>query len=87
MAHKKSEQRGRHGYQRRIVERRELAQSFLIVCEGSKTEPEYFDAFQVPRDVVGVQIVGRGGDPIQIVEAAVKHQKQAQKNGIPFDQV
>ena len=87
MARKKSEQRGRHGYQRRIVGRRELAQSFLIVCEGSKTEPEYFEAFQVPRDVVRVQVIGRGGDPIQIVDAAVKHQKQAQKNGIPFDQV
>jgi hypothetical protein len=44
--------RGRHG---RRVGTREVRQRFLIVCEGERTEPNYFRAFQVPGLVVTTQ--------------------------------
>lgn len=39
----------KNGYRlRRTVETRGLPkQTFLIICEGEKTEPNYFDAFKV----------------------------------------
>ena len=54
-------QRGHHrrrGLQRR-VNVRELRQRFLIVCEGEKTEPNYFNSFRVPKAVIDVRGVGR----------------------------
>jgi hypothetical protein len=36
----------RRGYADRRVKTRELRQRFLIVCEGGKTEPRYFESFQ-----------------------------------------
>lgn len=44
-----------HGRQRRAVGIREVRQRFLLVCEGERTEPKYFQAFQVPGLVVDVK--------------------------------
>jgi len=38
--------RPRRGYADCRVKTRELRQRFLIVCEGGKTEPRYFESFQ-----------------------------------------
>jgi hypothetical protein len=35
------------GYSERKVKNREVKQTFLIVCEGEKTEPNYFKSFHV----------------------------------------
>lgn len=87
MSRRKNDERGGRGYQRRNVNQRQLQVSFLIVCEGSKTEPEYFEAFDVPRDVVRIDVARGGGAPKQIVLEAVKRQKDARQKGMPFDQV
>jgi len=47
---------------------RKLKQRFLIVCEGTKTEPNYFRSFRVPKDVVKVKGLGR--NPSQLVDYA-----------------
>jgi hypothetical protein len=60
--------RGRRG---RRVGTRAVRQRFLIVCEGERTEPQYFKDFQVPGLVVTVKGVARSA--LQLVEEARKH--------------
>ena len=57
------------GYSRRQVNVRETRQRFLIVCEGTKTEPNYFKKFRVPGKIY-VAVEGLGLSPIQLVEEA-----------------
>ncbi len=66
MARKKGRHR-RRGLQRR-VNVRELRQRFLIVCEGEKTEPNYFNSFRVPGVVIDVR--GIGENTVRLVERA-----------------
>jgi len=54
----------------RVVGRVEPIQTFLIVCEGKRTEPNYFRAFRVPANVQ-VQIIGEGYNTLSLVERAV----------------
>jgi hypothetical protein len=56
------------GIRPRRVNFREPNPRILIVCEGEKTEPAYFDGFRVPS--VKIEIVGLGKDPLTIVERA-----------------
>ncbi|WP_414527191.1 RloB family protein [Nodularia chucula] len=58
------------GYSERKVATRELRQTFLIICEGEKTEPNYFKSFRVPRNVVSVDVRGFGYNPSKLVETA-----------------
>ena len=55
---------------RRRVDVRELRQRFLIVCEGAKTEPNYFQSFRVPKAVVDVRGVGR--NTVSLVRKALE---------------
>lgn len=50
---------------------RETIQRFLIVCEGEKTEPLYFEAFKVPKDVRAIKIFGTGLDPLSLVKETI----------------
>lgn len=87
MSRRSNENKNYKGVHRRSIDKRNLAYSFLIVCEGSKTEPEYFEAFPAPREVMRVKVEGGGGSPSEIVEKAQKRQQQARRDGLPFDQV
>lgn len=58
------------GYQPRKVDIREIRQRFLIVCEGKKTEPNYFKSFRVPKDVVEINVQGLGENPSKLVQSA-----------------
>ncbi len=69
-------QRGHHrrrGLQRR-VNVRELRQRFLIVCEGEKTEPNYFNSFRVPGVVIDVR--GIGQNTVRLVKRAIQLMKE-----------
>lgn len=57
MTSKKANSRG---YSPRKVNTRELKQRFLIVCEGERTEPNYFKSFRVPKNVVSIDVRGLG---------------------------
>ena len=70
MPERRSRGRPRRGYADRRVETRELRQRFLIVCEGEKTEPRYFESFHLNRRVVPVDIRGLGADPLRLVRKA-----------------
>ncbi len=57
--------------------------SILIVCEGERTEPLYFEAFKVSS--VDIKIVGTGFNTDTLVEFAIERKKASQ--GDPYDQI
>lgn len=66
----------------RSVAQMDLIQRFLIVCEGERTEPYYFQSFRVPKEVVSLSIVGTGYNTMSLVRHAV-----ALKTEDDYDQV
>ncbi|MBD2607777.1 RloB domain-containing protein [Scytonema hofmannii FACHB-248] len=64
------------GYHERKVNTREIRQRFLIVCEGAKTEPNYFRSFRVSKDVAEINVQGRGENPSKLVESAKELNQQ-----------
>jgi hypothetical protein len=63
------------GYSPRKVDTREVKQRFLIVCEGEKTEPNYFEGFRVSK-VVEIDVQGLGENPSKLVQSAKELKKQ-----------
>lgn len=72
--------RNSRGYSPRRVNTREIRPRFLIVCEGEKTEPNYFKGFRVPKLVIDVQ--GLGENPSNLVQSAKRFKDQEE-----YDQV
>ncbi|MEH2055029.1 MAG: RloB family protein [Nostoc sp.] len=70
------------GYSPRKVNTREVKQRFLIVCEGAKTEPNYFRSFRVPKNVAEIDVQGLGENPSKLVESAKYLNKQEE-----YDQI
>ncbi|MFW9261930.1 RloB family protein [Nostoc sp. CALU 546] len=64
------------GYSPRKVNTRDVKQRFLIVCEGAKTEPNYFRSFRVPKNVVEIDVQGLGENPSKLVQSAKELNKQ-----------
>ena len=66
-----------HRHQRSYMDRRvdsvPARQRFLIVCEGEKTEPNYFECFRVPGLVIEVQ--GLGMNTVSLVRQAIDLRK------------
>ena len=54
----------------RQVDARSVKERFLIVCEGEKTEPLYFEGFRVPGRVL--EVVGTGHNTISLVSQAIR---------------
>ncbi len=63
---------------RRRVDTREVRQRFLIVCEGERTEPNYFESFRTNNRLSNVQIkiTGVGQSTIKLVQEAEKLKRQ-----------
>jgi hypothetical protein len=80
MASRRSGRERRRPYSARLVDTREPRERFLIVCEGAKTEPNYFRAFRVPKQVT--EVIGIGDNTVHIVEEAIRR-----KSINDFDQV
>ncbi|MEG4225094.1 RloB family protein [Microcoleus sp. N9_B2] len=55
-------------YKRKVKTRR----WFLIVCEGEKTEPNYFRSFPVDTKVIKLDIKGEGKNTKSLVEKAIE---------------
>ena len=60
--------KSRSGYAKRKVNIREVRKRFLIVCEGTETEPNYFRSFPVPKEVIDIKGIGKS--PKKIIEEA-----------------
>ena len=58
---------------RRISFVREVKQSFLIICEGVNTEPDYFNAFRLTS--ANIKAVGQG---LNTVGTFIKYYKISQ---------
>jgi len=65
-------------------------QYFLIVCEGVKTEPNYFKAIRdaLPRGVIRfIDIQGEGKNTLNLIEETIKiREREAMLNGKNYDQ-
>jgi hypothetical protein len=64
----------KRSYADRVVNAIDLRQRFLIVCEGSKTEPNYFEQFRVPALVIRVK--GTGMNTLSLVRKALELREQ-----------
>lgn len=70
---------------RRTKNRGEPPKSILIVCEGEKTEPNYFRAFRLSSAVVRVE--GCGANTVSLVKKVIEIRKKAKADDEIFDQV
>lgn len=63
----------------------------LIVCEGSSTEPEYFNELKRKLRLSSVQIdviASRGeSEPINIVERAISKKREGARQGVPYSNI
>ena len=84
-SHKKG---GGKGYNRRSIRRRDPGERFLIVCEGEKTEPYYFENFHLP-GLINVDAQGYGVSPPKLVERALalRRQSSRRRGRDTYDQV
>lgn len=63
---------------------RDIKQSFLIICEGMNTEPDYFNAFRLTS--ASVKALGKGLNTIKLVQEAVIVRNEERRKGHNFDQ-
>ena len=63
---------------------REIKQSFLIVCEGEKTEPDYFKAFRMT--AATVKAVGQAMNTMTLVSKAISIREADHKRKKGYDQ-
>lgn len=65
---------------------REIRKTFLIVCEGKKTEPNYFNGFKVSTSTV--KVFGAGDNTDHLVEEVENIIRVIEKNDdIKFDEI
>ena len=79
----------RHGQLRRRGPKREPYDRVLIVCEGSKTEPLYFQALKDRSrlSTANVEITGSGSDPSSLVNKAKSLRDEEKRRGDQYDAV
>lgn len=58
--------------------------SFLIVCEGEKTEPNYFKAFRLSS--ARVKVEGCGMNTLSLIKKALEIKKRTELDGQNYDQ-
>ncbi len=69
---------------RRKVGIRSVRKSFLIVCEGQNTEPEYFNSFRLTS--AAVKAVGKGLGTRMLVREAISIREEERRKGNTYDQ-
>ena len=68
--HRGQFRRRQKSYMDRRVDRISTRQRILIVCEGTKTEPSYFERFRVPGLVI--QVEGTGMNTVSLVKETIR---------------
>jgi hypothetical protein len=79
-------------YQHKIKRRfrnRPFRKHFLIVCEGTRTEPNYFEAIarNLPRHMIELNVQGEGANTLSLVQRARELRDDRTKKSFPFDEV
>jgi hypothetical protein len=72
-------------YKRQISQR--SIRKILIVCEGEKTEPNYFKAFQANGELITVEVRGLGMNTDSLVEHAIELKRAAELSKEPYSVV
>lgn len=67
---------------KREVEIREQKVYFMLICEGEKTEPHYFNALknELPKHTLEINIIGTGANTLSLVDRAIKEKYKAQRH-------
>ena len=68
---------------RRSSYMREVKQSFLIICEGENTEPDYFNAFRLTS--ANVKAIGEGSNTVSLVQKAIRIKEEERRKGRIYD--
>ena len=68
----------------RISSVREVKQTFLIICEGVNTEPDYFNAFRLTS--ANVKALGQGIGTLALVHKAIHIKEQEKLKGRTYNQ-
>ena len=63
---------------------RTVKQTFLLVCEGEVTEPEYFNSFRLTS--ANVKAIGKGMNTISLVEEAIAIRNIEKRRRRTYDQ-
>jgi hypothetical protein len=71
----------------RATETRDERTKILVVCEGQKTEPNYFNAFPVDKEVVVLEVSGSGANTDTLVLEAGSLRQAAIDRKQPYNQV
>jgi hypothetical protein len=73
----------------RRLDTRGERQRVLIVCEGEKTEPNYFESFKhdLPPHVVQLDVYGEGANTLSLIKRAQNIRDKRVFGDYPFDQV
>lgn len=69
---------------------RQIICKILIVCEGTKTEPFYFEAFKSMNrgtQIYDIEIAGTAANTLNVVDKAIELRKKAKENGEEYDRV
>ncbi|MDD2702551.1 MAG: RloB family protein [Candidatus Omnitrophica bacterium] len=66
---------------------REVRNKFLIVCEGEKTEPNYFSSFPINKNIVTVDICDAKCVAVSVVEKAIELKESANRDKKPYNQI
>jgi len=77
----------RKGDYSRRVETRYLRDRILILCEGKKTEPNYFRKFPLNVELVEIEVRGTGANTLSLVEDAIRRGQDATSKGRPYNQI
>ena len=74
-------------YKRSIGTTRHIRDRILILCEGEKTEPNYFSKFPVNIELVKVVVDGKGANTLSLVEDAIHRGKEAASQHKQYNQI
>ena len=85
MSREQYKKRNTDSYHRKIGTRGLPRKRILIVCEGEKTEPNYFEKFEVTS--CRLVVVGTGFNTESLVKKAIELGSKAKKDKEPFDEL
>jgi hypothetical protein len=71
----------------RRVDTRFIRDRILILCEGKKTERNYFRKFPVNVELVEIEVKGTGANTLSLVKEALRLGQDAANAGRPYNQI
>jgi hypothetical protein len=74
-------------YKRNFGTTRHIRNRILILCEGEKTEPNYFSKFPVDITLVRIDVEGDGANTLRLVEDAIRRGNEAASKHQQYNQI